>query len=193
MGQSTFTTSNEPALGRLDKSTIYVIIESEFFAIWGQEMDAIFHTIRLGNNTVQGLTASVGRVVDSIPSLEELFRGLEIAVEEIEVDLVRRSVRDLGFDHSTQLPELYAAATGTGLELCPEEVGPQLRLKYLDQPEGETLHIGMNPRVVPGFILPFHYRLQHSHEKLWMEWSYEDDYTYYADEIFVFIQPRKVN
>ena len=32
-----------------------------------------------------------------------------------------------------------------GLDLCPPEVGPQLRLQYADQKVGEFLLIGMKP------------------------------------------------
>jgi len=63
-----------------------------------------------------------------------------------EVDLVVLSISELGF--GTQKPSInniYARAESLGFELCPAEVGPQLRLQYLDQPPGELLHIAMQP------------------------------------------------
>ena len=62
------------------------------------------------------------------------------------LNLVVLSVKELGFPDGAQLQDIYEAATcNWGLELCPAEVGPQLRLQYLDQPEGEWLIIAMNP------------------------------------------------
>ena len=56
------------------------------------------------------------------------------------------SALDLGFDgDETSVREIYARALGIGLELCPAEVGPILRLNYLDQPIGEFLNIAMWP------------------------------------------------
>jgi hypothetical protein len=63
-----------------------------------------------------------------------------------ELDLVVVSVADLGFgDQGAALRDIYVRALASGLELCPAEVGPVLRLNYLDQPPGEFLHVAMRP------------------------------------------------
>lgn len=67
------------------------------------------------------------------------------ADKEMEVDLVDVSVAELGFKNGATRKEIYAKAKELGLELCPPEVGPQLRLQYKDQPMNEWLLIGMEP------------------------------------------------
>jgi hypothetical protein len=63
-----------------------------------------------------------------------------------EVDLVVLSVFELGFGkQGASLKDIYARAKSLGFALCPPEVGPQLRLQYLEQPPGEVLHIAMEP------------------------------------------------
>jgi hypothetical protein len=63
-----------------------------------------------------------------------------------EVDLVVLSVSELGFGkQGASLNNIYARAESLGFALCPPEVGPQLRLQYLEQPPGEVLHIAMDP------------------------------------------------
>jgi hypothetical protein len=62
-----------------------------------------------------------------------------------DVDLVVVSAAELGTPTETSLVDVYARAQERGLTLAPAEVGPQLRLQYLDQPIGEFLHVGMNP------------------------------------------------
>ena len=65
---------------------------------------------------------------------------------KFDVDLVVVSMAELGFDlDGASLRDIYARANTFGLELCPPEVGPILRLNYLDQPLGEFLHIAMRP------------------------------------------------
>lgn len=56
----------------------------------------------------------------------------------------------IGTDEDRDLFGQVAPFTGgrcrqLGLELCPPDVGPQLRLDYADQPEGEHVYIAMKP------------------------------------------------
>jgi hypothetical protein len=63
-----------------------------------------------------------------------------------DVQLVQMSAAELGFgpDGAT-LAEIYRRALKLGLQLCPAEVAPQLRLQYQDQPRGRFLHVAMLP------------------------------------------------
>ena len=76
----------------------------------------------------------------------------------VELDLVAVSVFELGLGDQAarndvelaaaveiSLHDIYAQAISLGFELCPAEVGPALRLQYLDQPLGEFLRIAMIP------------------------------------------------
>lgn len=69
-----------------------------------------------------------------------------LASAKTEVDLVVISAAELGLaTESVSLREVYNRAESLGLSLAPAEVGPELRLQYLDQPVGEFLHVGMKP------------------------------------------------
>jgi hypothetical protein len=62
------------------------------------------------------------------------------------VELVAVSAAELGFKtESVTLAAIYARAQQFGFELAAAEIGPQLRLQYLDQPMGEFLIVGMEP------------------------------------------------
>jgi hypothetical protein len=62
------------------------------------------------------------------------------------LDLVVLNAVDLGFAKGSQsLADIYRRAREIGLELCPPEAAPQLRLEYLNQPIGEFLHVAMPP------------------------------------------------
>lgn len=49
---------------------------------------------------------------------------------------VELTVIDLGFPDGATTAPLFKRASELGLELCPLELGPQLRLGYLEQLEG---------------------------------------------------------
>jgi len=69
------------------------------------------------------------------------------AAERRALNLVLRSVAELGFgERGATLADIHSRAVRLGFELCPEEVGPQLRLQYRNQPVGEFLHLAMKPQ-----------------------------------------------
>jgi hypothetical protein len=62
-----------------------------------------------------------------------------------DVELVVLSAADLGVESESSLADVYKRARQVGLELCPAEIAPQLRLDYRNQPLGEALNIAMEP------------------------------------------------
>ena len=71
--------------------------------------------------------------------------AFKVASEETEVDLIKVTVAELGFKEGVRRDQIYERAKEFGLELCPAEVGPQLRLRYKDQPNGEWILVAMEP------------------------------------------------
>lgn len=53
---------------------------------------------------------------------------------------VELTVEDLGFLEGANTTQIYKRARELGLELCPLELGPYLRLEYLDQLEGYSVN-----------------------------------------------------
>jgi hypothetical protein len=119
-------------------------------------------------------------------------KGFTVAAQEEEVDLVRCFVADFGFTESTCYDVICGRAIGMGLELCPEEVGPQLRLQYIDQPCGEGLLIAMIPIIssVPSVeVFVVQHQVGHG---LWLSSDYgRSDYPRDPFEQVVFRLPRK--
>lgn len=113
------------------------------------------------------------------------------ATEPSEVNLVRMSVKDLGFKGNARFAEICARGKELGLELCPSEVGPQLRLQYLDQPKNEWLIIAMEAiRDSQGLLDAF--GVGHVDEGRWLNACYgHPDSTWNPDYQFVFVLPRK--
>jgi hypothetical protein len=124
----------------------------------------VWKTITIGN--LKGVNATRA-AIETAPCLiwigdeadEILGRpAFPFVKKPVELDLVVLSVFELGFGDrvsrsdvelaatvQASLADIHARAVALGFELCPAEVGPALRLSYLDQPYGEFLHIAMQP------------------------------------------------
>jgi hypothetical protein len=75
----------------------------------------------------------------------DILNKTKLSKSKQSLDLVVRSVKELGFPNGAQYKDICKAAESQGLDLCPAEAGPQLRLQYPDQPNGEWLVIAMEP------------------------------------------------
>ncbi|MCA1040030.1 helicase [Bacillus infantis] len=58
------------------------------------------------------------------------------SAERYEVKTIELTVASLGFQQGAPLDQIFQRAGELGLSLCPLELGPYIRLQYLDQPEG---------------------------------------------------------
>jgi|GEM_PF-741913 len=95
-----------------------------------------------GDYQISSYAKSMMKHKDFAASVQERLKNPET------IDLVRLKVKDLGFTENPTTDELYKRAEGLGLELCPPETGPHLRLKYeevfkREQPMYEYLRIAM--------------------------------------------------
>lgn len=117
---------------------------------------------------------------------EDLLEKVKYSKKKETIDLVKISVEELGFTEQTPLKEIYAKAKELGLELCPSEVGPQLRAQYLDQPMDEWFYVGMEPIEDSDGDLGV-FGLGHNDDGLWLYSRHANpDYTWGPGRSLVF-------
>lgn len=80
--------------------------------------------------------------------------GFTISETEMEVDIVLLTHEEMGFFDWTSNAKRDERAKELELELCPAEVGPQMRLQYAKQMNGETVTVAMKP--IKGSIRAIH-------------------------------------
>jgi len=117
--------------------------------------------------------------------------AFKAADEETEVDLVKVTVAELGFKKGARRNQIYERARDLGLELCPPEVGPQLRLQYQDQPNGEWILVAMEP-IVDSDGDPRLFLVERSDSGLWLSSFWGDPGGFWdAGRQWVFCRPCK--
>ena len=121
----------------------------------------------------------------------QILDKIPISQEEVKVDLVRLTGRELGFKESVRRDVIYNRALECGLQKCPGEVGPVLREQYSDQQNGEWVLIGMEPITdSDGNLDVFSVRRNDSGLWLFSYWGSPDGF-WGPDYLWVFVRPRK--
>jgi len=110
----------------------------------------------------------------------------------ITLELCVASAAELGFKNGAKFSAVCSRIKELGYDLCPNEVGPQLRLQYKDQPKGEWLAIAMEPITDSGGLLLV-FRVVHDGGELWLNGSHGiPDHFWRGSTRFVFVR-RKVS
>jgi hypothetical protein len=112
------------------------------FKIWAKIKLGTFENI---DGLKVGFMRNASRVCDWADYVMFTIPGFSISPVKKELSLVKVSKTDLGLEETSTDDEAIEKAKKLGLDLCPEEVGPQLRIQYSNQPDGERLRIAMKP------------------------------------------------
>jgi hypothetical protein len=112
------------------------------FSIWKKATLGVLQSAAAVREAMDAAHVHVGDAADEILGRP----GFGFGRRKVELDLVVVSVADLGFgERGASLADVYARSAQLGLDLCPAELAPNLRLQYLNQPIGESLQIAMKP------------------------------------------------
>lgn len=121
---------------------LQALIDGRSLAKW-----SLWKTIQLG--THESVAALRQALIDADYKIgdwaSDILNRITIASKPAKIELVCLTVAELGFPNRATRKQIYEKALSLGFELCPAEVGPQLRLQYTDQPLNEWLLVAMEP------------------------------------------------
>lgn len=151
----------------------------------------VWKTIRLGlRKDAEDARRVLGARCRVSDWANDLLGRITFSSAEKEIDLVVRSVAELGFAKDATLAQIYEAAQKFGLSLCPAEVGPALREHYRNQPPGEWLVIAMEPVTDSGGDLSVFY-VERLDDGLWLSSRCGSPGRFWvADFRFVFVSGK---
>lgn len=123
--------------------------------------------IQIGGKSAQQLEAEIEQIGWISSYAKDMFHSRDFTTlpNPTPLDIVRLKVRDLGFTSWATTDQVYKRAQELGLDLCPAEVGPHLRLQDQAQPIGDWYYIGMKP-ISDSDGLPYVFWVDRDDEKL---------------------------
>jgi hypothetical protein len=168
------------------------LVEGRFQRVWG-----VWKTIKLG-------TGGLKNADDFRKALKKANCGIGDRGNDIlgkpaftvddtkkEVELVNVSVAELGFKEGARYADICKRANELGLDLCPAEVGPQLRLQYKDQPKGEWLLVAMEAITSSRGDLDVFCVVRNGGGERWLDADYgNSDCFCFANHRFVFLRRK---
>lgn len=117
--------------------------------------DKVVRTIFVGGKTVSVLLkelALLGIELNDAARILLLDERFVTSMARVPLTTVEVTVGGLGFPDGATMEAIHGKAHCLGLELCPLETGPQFRLQYLEQLEGNAGQLELRHRAPPGSI-----------------------------------------
>ncbi len=145
--------------------------------------------LTIGGLTKSELLSELGQRSISLNDYARLLfadpaRGTATHTQDIQVAVV--TLPEIGLPCGGTFAEILDHASALGLEPCPLDVAPHLRLAYLDQPQGPYLTVA-SLELRPGPETPNGFYLRHLPDGLWLrgyesgpENVYPPDFTDFA-------------
>lgn len=132
--------------------------------------------VNIGEKTVSELKHElINKVIKNKYDID-LIQKMNFNIQQTDVaqelETIFIEVKDMGLPVRPTFEQVYARAEELGLELCPAEVGPQLRLQDKYQPETDHYLIAMK-QITREDGEPGIFRLEHSHTglRLYYGWA----------------------
>jgi hypothetical protein len=160
----------------------------------------VWKTIEIGtHNNVEALKKTIensGGEIDGFA--RNMLEKVKPAKQIAKLELVKVTPFELGCKDNAQYQTIMKAGLSKGLELCPAEAGPQLHRQYTDIPEGECIHVAMEPINLFGGALVIFVLENCKPEKNWRGGRYirrgsavpESEHARYpGNTLFVFVKP----
>jgi len=162
---------------------------SEALGIPQEELEKRISTIEVGGKSGEELISEIERAGMKVGDhAKSILKSPEFVPGEKpeQTTLVRLTVADLGFTKGATLKEIYTKAKELGLELCPPDTGPHLRLQTPEQPLERASFVAMNPIADSHGALSL-FLVAHGRGARWLssDWGSPERLCYPEDE-FVF-------
>jgi len=127
----------------------------------------------------------------------------KVSKEQYKTKIVELTVNDLGFMEGAVTSQLFSKAAKLGLELCPLELAPYVRLSYLNQSEGHRVNQLKNQAPYGSITLaskifskdvdvPKGFYLRRIQGDLWLRGYIADEaHVWNPDDYFIFCVAKK--
>lgn len=115
----------------------------------------VLRTICVGGMNKHALLAEFGTYgIKLNEAAQTLFahEGFTTSESSYSVETAEITVGALGYSNGAAIAQIFDKAQDVGLSLCPLELGPHLRLQFLDQAEGSLGQPPSRHRAPPGSL-----------------------------------------